>query len=465
MAHNSASDAVQEFLKDFQKEQMYWESLAHTTQKICQEKLGIQGIMARFAVRVKTYESLKKKVERCNASRGGYNSKKEIHDDICDRAGVRIVVHAPIQKQTVDIIIRETFEVVKVVQHPVEKAIHRGHIGVGYLSRDYKPVFPGYSGTHYHVQPRQEDKAMYGTNYTAGDIIEIQVSSTFLSSWQEVDHVIRYKPLAGSPSLTKYRILDSINGAAQALDILMDEVHAVNEGFQDEVGLAAFLDTWPSQLPRKRNFGNAPEVALLKLLKIYKMHNPVDLQAELENMHLQEGADIRAKLMVRKFEPFEWGVSIHIMDHLLSTKGEEVSAAKEAEERYGEDGYKIRVMLSVIMWLDEFFLPALRWEETLSRHDRTPEQDIALNWFMNGTNRFMSILLGRKARLLDEDKTKVDILWAWFEGHQEEVVRFVWRLAKMGVLKDFPEGLLQFNRIWRSVTILFSFQGLRIGTS
>jgi hypothetical protein len=84
---------------------------------------------------------------------------------------------------------------------------------------------------------------------------------------------------------------------------------------------------------------------------------------------------------------------------------------------------------------------------------------------MNGTNRFMSILLGRKTRLLDEDKTKVDILWAWFEGHQEEIVRFVWRLAKMGVLKDFPEGLLQFNRIWRSVTILFSFQGLRIGTS
>jgi hypothetical protein len=148
---------------------------------------------------------------------------------------------------------------------------------------------------------------MYGTNYTAGDIIEIQVSSTFLSSWQGADHVSRYKPVAGSPSLTEYRILDSINGAAQALDILMDEVHdkrleretAVNEGFQDEVGLAAFLDKWPSQLPRKRNVGNAPEVALLKLLKIYKMHNPVDLQAELENMHFQEGADIRAKLMVR----------------------------------------------------------------------------------------------------------------------------------------------------------------------
>jgi len=148
----------------------------------------------------------------------------------------------------------------------------------------------------------------------------------------------------------------------------MDEMHdkwleretAVNEDFQDEVGLTAFLDKWPSQLPRKRNFGNAPEIALFKLLKIYKMHNPVDLQAELENMYFQEGADIRAKLMVRKFEPFEWGVSIHIMDHLLSTKGEEVSAAKEAEERYGEDGYKIRVMLSIIMWLDEFFLPAFK---------------------------------------------------------------------------------------------------------
>ena len=140
MAQNSASDAVQEFLKDFLKEQMYWEALAHTTQRMCQKKLGSRGIMARFEFRVKTYESLKKKVERCNASRGGYNSKKEIHDDICDRAGVRIVVHAPIQKQKVDIIIRETFEVIKVVQHPVEKVIHSGHIGVGYFPSGYKPV-------------------------------------------------------------------------------------------------------------------------------------------------------------------------------------------------------------------------------------------------------------------------------------------------------------------------------------
>ena len=90
---------------------------------------------------------------------------------------------------------------------------------------------------------------------------------------------------------------------------------------------------------------------------------------------------------------------------------------------------------------------------------------MALNWFVNGVSRFMCVLRDREARFLDEDKTKVDILWAWVESHQEEVVRFVWRLAKMGVLKDFPEGLLQFNRIWRSVTILFSFQGLRIGTS
>jgi len=191
-------------------------------------------------------------------------------------------------------------------------------------------------------------------------------------------------------------------------------------------------------------------------LRIYKLDNPVNLRVELEMMHFQREQDPRVKSMEAKFQPFELGISIHIMDHILLTKGESASAAKEAKERYGEYGYKIRVMVSVIMWLDEFFLPVLRWEEKFSNHWKNQEQEESLSWLVNENPRLTKILRDG-ANPSQLEMNTLDSLWGWFEGHGEEVVQFILKLAKMGVLKDLPNELFLFNRLCSSVKYLLLY--------
>jgi ppGpp synthetase/RelA/SpoT-type nucleotidyltranferase len=469
MAFDSSSDIVNTFLKEYPIQQRYWKDLAGTTHDICQRSLNIQGIGAVTTFREKSHDSSKEKVERFSVRRGGYKTKEEIYDDIPDFAGVRIALFIPSQKDIVGNIINESFEKVKVVNHPGENDKQRGRAATGSLQREYKSVFSGYSATHYHVQLRKADVAKYAINYIPGHVIEIQVVSAFHNAWAEVEHDIRYKALAGSPSQEEHVILDCLRGLVQSGDLLLNQLHdkymsrktAANDGFTNEFALATFLFGWISRTPDKRDVNIGPVEPLLKLLKIFKLNNPVDLQVELENMDFRKGSNPQTKSTEERFQPFELGVSIHIMDHILLTKGESISAAsaaKEAKERYGEYGYKIRVMMSVIMWLDEFFLPVLRWEEKFSNHSRNHEQEESLSWFIR-TVRLTKILRDG-ANPSPKEETMLNDLWGWFEGHGEEVVQFVLKLAKMGILKDPPNEMFQFKRVCSSVKFLFSCQGL-----
>jgi hypothetical protein len=222
--------------------------------------------------------------------------------------------------------------------------------------------------------------------------------------------------------------------------------------FTDEFDLATFLFTWISRNPDKRDVHIGPVEALLKLLKIYKLDDPGHLKVELNKMHFHREHHPQVESTKAKFQPFELGISIYIMDHILSTKEESASAAKEARENYGEYGYKIRVMMSTIMWLDEFFLPVLKWEEKFSNYGKNQDQGESLKWFVS-TYRLMKILRDGASPCQDEE-VMLNTLWEWFGRHGEEVVRFVLKLAKMGVLKELPHEYHQFKRVCSSVKYL-----------
>lgn len=460
MALGPSSDFVNDFLNDYLEQQGYWRQLAKTTHQICQRGLDIQGITASTSFRGKSSESLAEKLKRFSVRRDGYKTKTQIYDDIPDLAGVRIALYIPSQKSIVDNIIKESFDFVKVVDHPEENDKERGRAATGSLQGTHKQVFSGYSARHYHVQLRQADVAGHSISYTRGHVIEIQVISVLQHTWAEVEHNIRYKTLAGSPSQEEHLILDCFMGLVQSGDMLLNQLHdkyivrttADHKCFANEFDLATFLFTWIPRNPDKRDVRIGPVEALLKLLKIHKLDNPGHLKVELNNMHFYREHHPQVESTKAKFQPFELGISIFIMDHILSTKEESASGAKEARENHGEYGYKIRVMMSTIMWLDEFFPPVLGWEVNFSNSGKNQEQGESLKWFVS-THRLMKILRDGASPCQDEE-AMLNTLWEWFEGHGDEVVRFILKLAKMGVLKELPGEYHQFKRVCSSVKYL-----------
>jgi ppGpp synthetase/RelA/SpoT-type nucleotidyltranferase len=225
MALDSLPDVVKAFLREFPRERLYWNQLAKITHDICQKRLDIQGIEAITTFRVKSHGSLKEKVGLYSVRRGGYKIKEEIYGDIPDFAGVRIALYIPSHKDLVDTIIKESFDVVRVVNHTRQSKKPRGRTAIKPFQGEYQSIFPGYSTRHYHVQLQQADVAEHDIGYTPGDTIEIQVVSAFQNVWVDIEHNIRYKTLGGSLTPEEHIILDCLHGLVQSGDILLNQLH------------------------------------------------------------------------------------------------------------------------------------------------------------------------------------------------------------------------------------------------
>jgi len=199
---------IYDFLKQYNKEYDYYEKLSQLAAEKIEDQLIKRGIKAEVTHRAKRPDKLKEKLFKRNIE-NKYESIEAIYNDIVDLAGVRVSLYFPSERESVDQIITQLFQVEQKKTFPEES---------------YIPVntkrFSGYWATHYRIKLNKSKN----TNNIHQPMVEVQVASVLMHAWSEVEHDLVYKPFTGSLSDAELAILDEINGLVIAGEIAMERL-------------------------------------------------------------------------------------------------------------------------------------------------------------------------------------------------------------------------------------------------
>src|SRR3972149_4469449 len=190
-------EIIQKFLKQYNKQYDYYSEIARIGDKKIESEITNRGIKAIVSYRAKRPDRLKDKLAQRQEEKK-YKDVQDIFDDIIDLAGVRVALYFPSDRELIDEIVKDLFEIKKKKDFP-ESSHNPKHT----------KRFSGYWATHYRVVLNNTDKEharYHGTQF------EIQVASVLMHAWAEVEHDLVYKPLSGGLSEEELSILDQING-------------------------------------------------------------------------------------------------------------------------------------------------------------------------------------------------------------------------------------------------------------
>ncbi|WP_072376511.1 RelA/SpoT domain-containing protein [Hyphomicrobium sp. NDB2Meth4] len=218
MAANDAAleSLLTDFIGRYARERDHYLKAAQLCQQTCEVLIGRPGIRAMVTSRAKEIPKLRDKVVRRHQSKN-YKTVADIESDIVDRAGVRIALYFPGDRDAVSKLLREHFVVA------VEKN----------FPRDAEPVatskrFSGYHASHFRLRLKEDSLGKNEKAY-AQALIEVQLGSVLMHAWSEVDHDLTYKPTTGALSEDELAILDQINGLVLAGEIALERLQKSSE--------------------------------------------------------------------------------------------------------------------------------------------------------------------------------------------------------------------------------------------
>jgi ppGpp synthetase/RelA/SpoT-type nucleotidyltranferase len=200
---------IEQFISRYNREFDFYQELSRIASTKIEDQLFKRGIKAIVSNRAKRPDRLLDKLRKRNEDKK-YKSVDEIVDDIADLAGVRVSLYFPSERDVIDEIVTEIFEVKKKKIFP--DAAH---------TPKYEKRFSGYWATHYRVNVKENSTNKRYTNA----LVEIQVASVLMHAWSEVEHDMVYKPFSGDLSKDEQAILDEINGLVLSGEIALERLH------------------------------------------------------------------------------------------------------------------------------------------------------------------------------------------------------------------------------------------------
>jgi len=201
---------ITEFIEQYNKEYDYYQKLAQIICNKIEDQLFKRGIKAIVSFRAKKPERLYDKLVKRNEKKN-YKTVSEIYQDIVDLAGIRVSLYFPSERELLDEIIKEIFDVKLKKDFPDNSHTPK-----------HTKRFSGYWATHYRVQLKEEALIKRYQNTLA----EIQVASVLMHAWSEVEHDLVYKPYSGELSKEELSILDEINGLVLAGEIALERLQS-----------------------------------------------------------------------------------------------------------------------------------------------------------------------------------------------------------------------------------------------
>jgi ppGpp synthetase/RelA/SpoT-type nucleotidyltranferase len=201
---------IDNFISQYNKEYDYYQKLAQIVSNKIEDQLFKRGIKAIVSFRAKKPERLYDKLINRNKKKK-YQEITEIFDDIVDLAGIRISLYFPSERELLDEIINEIFDVKLKKDFPDNTHVPK-----------HNKRFSGYWATHYRVQLKHHNL----TKRYQDSLAEIQVASVLMHAWSEVEHDLVYKPYSGDLSKEELAILDEINGLVLAGEIALERLQS-----------------------------------------------------------------------------------------------------------------------------------------------------------------------------------------------------------------------------------------------
>lgn len=201
---------IDEFIRQYNKEFDYYQKLSQIVANKVEDQLFKRGVKAIVSFRAKKPERLQDKLNKRNETKK-YKKIQDIYDDVVDLSGVRVSLYFPSERDLLDEIINEVFEVnyKKIFPNEAHKP-------------KYEKRFSGYWATHYKVKLNDE----LPTKRYKDDTTEIQVASVLMHAWSEVEHDLVYKPFSGELSKEELAILDEINGLVISGEIALERLQS-----------------------------------------------------------------------------------------------------------------------------------------------------------------------------------------------------------------------------------------------
>lgn len=200
---------IDKFLEQYNKQYDFYTEIARIGNRKLEVELANRGIKAIVSYRAKSPERLKEKLTK-RIEEKKYKKIQAIYDDIIDLAGVRVALYFPSDRELLEEIVADLFEIKKKKKFPVSSH-----------NPKYTKRFSGYWATHYRVKLRntnKEHKRYLNTQF------EIQIASVLMHAWAEVEHDLVYKPLSGSLAEEELAILDQINGLVLSGEIALEQL-------------------------------------------------------------------------------------------------------------------------------------------------------------------------------------------------------------------------------------------------
>jgi ppGpp synthetase/RelA/SpoT-type nucleotidyltranferase len=204
-------NVIEEFIKQYNKEYDYYQKLSQIIATKIEGQLSDRGIKAIVSFRAKKPDRLFDKLIKRNEAKK-YKNIQEVYDDIVDLSGVRVSLYFPSERELLDEIINDIFDVKvkKIFPNETHKPKHDKR-------------FSGYWATHYRVNLKENSIL---TNRYIDSTTEIQVASVLMHAWSEVEHDLVYKPYSGDLSKEELAILDEINGLVLSGEIALERLQS-----------------------------------------------------------------------------------------------------------------------------------------------------------------------------------------------------------------------------------------------
>lgn len=200
---------IEDFISQYKREYDFYRELSRLTSSKIEDELSKRGIKAIVSHRAKRPDRLLDKLNQRNEEKK-YKSFTEVVEDIADLAGIRVSLYFPSEREIIDEIINDVFEVIKKKVFP--NAAH---------TPKYEKRFSGYWATHYRLKLKKDSVEDRFTE----SLVEIQVASVLMHAWSEVEHDMVYKPFSGELSKDEQAILDEINGLVLSGEIALERLH------------------------------------------------------------------------------------------------------------------------------------------------------------------------------------------------------------------------------------------------
>ncbi|KAJ5891450.1 RelA/SpoT [Penicillium subrubescens] len=390
----------------------------------CERALSEKNIPHQTKSRAKNPESLRKKLEQRERKNGPYKTLKDIHNDIVDLAGARIILERWEDRDLVKGIIYEIFEVQK---------------------EEYKKEGSGYEAVHYRVYMKQGGY-LRGPHMTEmNPLVEIQVLFLYMAQWANDEHDTRYKtPVEPTRALNnnldiRLQVLHlHENIAQQTREEKTRQAAKHKQKFTNANHVGHHLKKWISNhavgwaKDEAKMIGSA--TALTKFLDAREWRTPESLNQLLQE-HFGNGALDEYSALAKIYAGIELNLIIYLIDRTVLKCEKNNAHVFQVPNSHEEHAYKIQVILSTFIWMNRLFLPTLEWQRLFTRFEDQKTLRQGILWLGNGARQNF---IGEGDSLTNDEIGKLNRLWDWFGRNPERPIMLAFMMSNQGVVRDIP---------------------------